>query len=272
MKRVIALLLLAHGACSRTPAHVATPTPTPAPATPAPLGPQMPPPTFEGFPGWLGLAAVDGLQSDSDVNAPANPNAHVALTNPAAWAATGGARLLALAPGHSEQVGYFTTAEIPFGCDGRKETFAFFKGKTRPPRGPVWLVLGGNVSVLAAVPAQDDATRKPNPPARGWTIGTRTFVSNLRDDAIVWEIWEGKTRVWQEVNAWKPMAGADGLKPRLDGGPSAPIPRMVLHSDDVSLLVVEVDGFEGTNFQGILLEKGSAKRAEGGLYLYWCAF
>jgi len=272
MKRVLALCLVGLFGCSRT--DVSTPTPTPVPvattsvtATPAPLGPQMPPPTFTGFPGWLGLAAVEG--PGSDTTAPANANAHVALTDPAGWAATGGARLLVLAPGHSEQVGYFTTQEIPFGCEGRKETFAFFKGKTRPPRGPVWLVSGGNVSVTAAVLTEDV---KKTPTSRTWTIGERTFVSRLTETAIVWEIWEGKTRVWQEVNKWTPMAGADDLKPSLEGGPAAPIPRMVLTADDTSLLVIEMDGFEGTNIQGILLEKGSAKRAEGGLYLYWCAF
>lgn len=280
MKRAIAAAaVLVVTACDRTATTeraAATPSvsaaTTTAPATPAPLSPQKPRATFDGFPGWLGLAAIDG--AGGDVDAPANPAAHIALTEPAAWAALGGTRQLALAPGYKEEVGYFSTAEIPFGCDGRKETFAFFKGKTRPPRGIVWLTDFGNVSVTATEPATVSAAVKAAGPSelRAWRIGTRTFVTRRSDKAITAEIWDGETRVWKEESPWTPMQGGDDVPPSLEGGPAIPIPRLVLHADDESLLVVQSDGFEGTNFRGIHLEKGSARRAEGGLYLYWCAF
>jgi hypothetical protein len=35
---------------------------------------------------------------------------------------------------------------------------------------------------------------------------------------------------------------------------------------------VQTDGYEGTSFGGLQLEKGSARWAEGTLHSYWCAF
>jgi hypothetical protein len=50
------------------------------------------------------------------------------------------------------------------------------------------------------------------------------------------------------------------------------VPRMLLVAGDARLLLVQTDGYEGTNFDGLQLEKGSARWAEGKLYSYWCAF
>lgn len=256
----------------------ASTTAPPAESTATPIPVPTPPPTFAGFPGWLGLATVEG---HSDFDAPSEPVAHVALPEyPQAWAALAGQKkLAALAPGFSDEVAFFGTHEIAFGCDGGKSTFAFFKGTRRPAQGAVWLVPPGTAASIAPldeIPAAkiSAAIKKAGPKdLRAWRVGDRrTFVSRRTDKSITSEIWEGETRVFRDEVAWRPMAGGDAVPPTLAAGPAVPIPERVLVSGTASLLVIQTHGFEGTNFRAIHLSDGAARRAEGGLYLYWCAF
>ena len=286
LRLALVLCTIASAACEREPAAV-TVVDVPSvsarssaePAAQVPTAAAAPAETFKGFPGWVGFATVEGT---SKADAPANAAAHVALSEqPQVWAALGSAsRLRALAPGFSEAVGFVATTKIAFGCDGGEQEFAFFKGEQRPPRGAVWLVppatpaaVVGVVEIPAAeVPAFLRAAG-PNE-LRAWQVGDHwVFVVRRTEKAITAEAWEAQTRIWQDENEWRPMEGDDAGPPSLaQGGPGMPEPRMLLVAGDARLLVVQTDGYEGTNFTGLQLEKGSARWAEGRLYLYWCAF
>ena len=241
--------------------------------------PKTPAQTFKGLPGWLGLATIEGK---SNIDAPGHKTAHVAVSEePQAWVSLGTAtKLRALAPGLSEVVNFVATESVVYRCDDSEETFAFFKGMNRPPRGVVWLVPTATAASVRGVVALADADTPKGLRAAGqkemraWQVGDGwTFVVRRMESAFTAEIWQAQTRLWQESQAWQPMEGDEGGPPTLaQGGPGIRMPRMLLTSGATNLLLVQTDGYEGTNFDGLFLEQASARWAEGRVSLYWCAF